>query len=84
MLFPVSDLFIQHLTWEGLLKDELVSEEEGEGGREGLRPDVEPQEADGEADRALPRTEPGKQKRYTQYGEYGIGLLIPGSFLTTG
>ena len=49
----------QLLAWESLLKDELVAEEEGEGRREGLRLDVEAQEADGEADRALPRTEPG-------------------------
>ncbi len=42
-----------HLTWKGLLEDELVPEEEWEGGREGLGPDVVPEEAHGEEDGAF-------------------------------
>ena len=49
------------LTGKSLLKHELVSEEEWKRGREGLRLDVKAQEADGEGDRALPRSEPGKE-----------------------
>ena len=59
----------QLLAWESLLKDELVAEEEGEGRREGLRLDVEAQETDGEADRALPRTEPGMGDEFLETQE---------------